>query len=68
MTEATSLYDWIAPTSMFTLMFGMGLSLSLADFRRVLLRPRGTLLGTMLQLVVMPLLGLALVFAFSLDP
>ena len=33
MTEATSLYDWIAPTSMFTLMFGMGLSLSLADFR-----------------------------------
>lgn len=68
MTEANSLYAWIAPSSMFVLMFGMGLSLSLADFQRILLRPRSTVFGTVLQVLVMPLLGLLLVVAFSLSP
>lgn len=68
MTEASQTYDWIAPLSMFVLMFGMGLSLSIADFKRVVSRPRAASAGSVLQLVAMPLLGLLLVFSFSLTP
>jgi predicted Na+-dependent transporter len=33
------------------LMFGMGLTLTLDDFRRIILLPRPTMVGTILQLV-----------------
>lgn len=53
---------------MFGLMLGMGMTLSIADFRRIALAPAATLLGTFLQLVAMPLAGLALALAFELPP
>jgi BASS family bile acid:Na+ symporter len=53
---------------MFGLMLGMGLTLSVEDFRRIALAPTATLLGTLLQLVGMPLAGLALALAYGLPP
>ena len=53
---------------MCVLMFGMGLTLSPEDFRRLFVQPRPSLLGMALQLLVMPLLGLALVLVFRPDP
>jgi BASS family bile acid:Na+ symporter len=47
-------------------MFGMGLTLSPKDFRIVLSRPKDILLGCLAQFTVMPLLALALTWAFSL--
>jgi bile acid:Na+ symporter, BASS family len=49
------------------IMFGMGMTLSVADFRRVLTVPHATLVGAALQFGVMPILGLSLarVFGFS---
>jgi BASS family bile acid:Na+ symporter len=49
------------------IMFGMGTTLSLADFRRVLTMPYATLVGMVLQFGVMPLSGflLARTFGFS---
>jgi BASS family bile acid:Na+ symporter len=52
---------------MFMLMFGMGLTLTTADFRRVVRTPRATVIGTVLQLIVMPLVGLGLARAFGLS-
>ena len=60
--------EWIVPASMFSLMFAMGLTLTSADFRRVLAFPRATLVGTAVQLVGMPLAGLALAYLFDLEP
>lgn len=53
---------------MILLMFGMGLTLTLADFRRVASNPRATIVGTLLQLVVMPIVGILLASAFDLPP
>ncbi len=53
---------------MFILMFGMGLTLSLADFRRIATSPRATIVGTVLQLLIMPVVGLALANYFELSP
>lgn len=53
---------------MFMLMLGMGLTLVADDFRRIATDPRATIVGTVLQLLVMPLVGLALANIFDLTP
>lgn len=53
---------------MFGLMFGMGLALSPADFRRIAKVPGPVIAGTILQLIVMPGLGVGLALAFDLPP
>ena len=64
-----SLFAWMTSyTSIFlaVIMFGMGLTLSAADFKVVLSRPREVLLGALLQYTVMPLAGWALATALAL--
>ncbi len=56
----------IVPFFMFTLMFGMGLSLTTADFKRVLIFPKATLIGLFLQLMILPAIGFALAYTFEL--
>lgn len=48
------------------IMFGMGLTLTLPDFKLVATRPLPVLLGVLAQYAVMPLLGLAIAFALQL--
>jgi BASS family bile acid:Na+ symporter len=47
------------------IMFGMGMTLSLGDFLRVLKVPHATLVGVVMQFGVMPLIGLSLATAFG---
>ena len=49
------------------IMLGMGLTLTLEDFRRVVLLPRAVMAGVALQFTVMPLAGIALASAFALE-
>ena len=48
-------------------MFGMGLTLNLQDFKIVFSRPKDVVTGCLAQFTVMPLLAYALVKAFQLD-
>lgn len=48
------------------IMFGMGLTLTLPDFKLVATRPLPVLLGVFAQYAVMPLLGLGIAFALQL--
>lgn len=56
----------ILPIALFTIMLGMGMSLVVNDFRRVVARPRGVFLGIGLQMLWLPLIGLAVVTLFRL--
>ena len=58
---------WILPLSMFSLMFGMGLTLTPNDFRRIAGVPGPVIAGTLLQLVGMPVIGVALALAFDMS-
>ena len=61
----------LTPSIVFLLgvvMFGMGLTLSAADFRDVLCRPRDVLVGVLAQYLIMPLLAIGLAKAFRLPP
>ena len=48
-------------------MFGMGLTLNLQDFKIVFSRPKDVLIGCLAQFTVMPLLAWGLAWAFQLD-
>lgn len=48
-------------------MFGMGLTLNLQDFKIVFSRPKDVVIGCLAQFTVMPLLAWALARAFQLD-
>ncbi len=50
------------------IMFGMGATLSAADFLRALRLPKAVLIGMVLQFTVMPTLGWAIATAFGFPP
>lgn len=56
------------PASMFGLMFAMGLALRPDDFRRIARVPGPVVVGTLLQLVGMPVIGFGLALAYELPP
>lgn len=62
----SGLADVVLSGAMFSLMFAMGLTLTVDDFRRIARAPRPTLVGTIMQLMVMPLIGLGFARLFDL--
>ena len=53
------------PVALFIVMIGMGLSLTLTDFRRVVETPRAVMIGTLGQLLLVPLFGFAAATLFG---
>lgn len=58
----------LLPLALILIMFGMGTTLTVADFKRVILSPKAKLLGLACQLILLPLLAFALAHAFRLPP
>ncbi len=58
----------ILAASLVIIMFGMGLSLTLDDFKRVFVAPKAILIGLANQLVLLPLIAFLLIFLFPLKP
>src|SRR5690606_15131194 len=56
----------ILPISLFVIMFGMGLSLTTTDFKRVAVYPKAVLVGVVGQMVLLPAVGF-LIAAVLLD-
>ena len=58
----------VLPLAIFVIMVSMGMTLTLADFRRVASQPRPVAVGLACQLVLLPLLGFAVAGLFPLEP
>jgi len=54
------------PVALFAVLFGMGLSLVPADFRRVVLKPKAKIVGLTCQLLLLPAVAFALALLFRL--
>lgn len=65
---ATPLLTAFLPIALGIIMLGLGLSLSLADFTRVVKYPRPVLIGLVCQLLVLPFLCFLIVQGFRLEP
>ena len=54
--------------SLIIIMLGMGLSLVLEDFKKILVTPKAIFVGLTNQLIIVPLVGFALTMVFPLKP
>lgn len=58
----------VLPASLFIIMIGMGLSLTLADFGRVVRFPKAVSIGLINQLILLPIIGFGICYLFGLSP
>ena len=66
--EQSPLISLGLPIALFIIMIGIGLTLTAADFHREARQPRGVVVGTLAQLVLMPALGFAVAALLRLEP
>lgn len=66
--EANFLTAVFLPLALFIIMLGMGLGLTLDDFKRILIEPKAVVIGLIAQLVMLPLVGFLLASFFPLTP
>ena len=66
--ETGILVSVVLPLSLFFIMLGMGMSLVLDDFKRILSHPKAALVGFSAQMILLPLLSLLVVSLFNMDP
>ena len=58
----------IAPVCLAIIMFGLGLGLTLADFKRVIIIPRDFIIGFLGQVIILPIIAFILIHIISMPP
>jgi bile acid:Na+ symporter, BASS family len=66
--EQNPLIEIGLPVALFVIMVGIGLTLTSDDFRREARQPKGAVIGSLGQLLLMPALGFAIAALLSLPP
>jgi len=66
--QSSLLTELFLPFSLAVIMFGMGLSLRVEDFKRILIYPKAVGIGLLNQLVLFPIIAFGIAKAFSLPP
>ena len=65
--DAQTIVKLFIPFTIGVIMVAMGLGLTVADFKRVLAHPKAVLIGSINQLIVLPVVGFAVAFLFGLS-
>ena len=58
----------IAPLCLAIIMFGLGLGLTIADFKRVITIPRDFIIGFLGQVIILPIIAFILIHIISMSP
>ena len=66
--QSSALTAIFLPVALGIIMLGLGLSLTLADFKRVVVYPRAVLVGLLCQMLVLPAVCYGLAVGFGLAP
>lgn len=64
--ESSILTEVFLPLALGVIMLGMGLSITLNDFRRIFIYPKAVAIGLVNQIILLPLIAFALVLLFGL--
>ncbi|SEG07021.1 bile acid:sodium symporter family protein [Algoriphagus boritolerans] len=65
--ESSILTQLFLPLALAVIMFGMGLSLRFADFKRILIYPKAVAIGLSNQIIVLPIVAFGLIKVFGLQ-
>jgi BASS family bile acid:Na+ symporter len=68
MIETHFFSTYLLPIVLGIIMFGMGTSLTVADFRNIWVKPAGVIAGLVCQLVLLPLIAIAIAAISGLRP
>lgn len=68
MTAVELISKVFLPLSLAIIMLGMGMTLIITDFTRIIKYPRAILIGLTNQLIFLPIIGFSLAIAFNLNP
>jgi BASS family bile acid:Na+ symporter len=66
--ETDFISRFLLPTALALLMFGMGLSLSIEDFKKVFIYPKGLIAGLVSQIIILPSLAFLIADLANLPP
>lgn len=66
--EQSVMTSIVLPLSLIIIMIGMGMTLTTADFKRVVVFPKAAIIGLFNQLIMLPLIGFALAKLMGIDP
>ncbi|MEM9777645.1 MAG: bile acid:sodium symporter family protein [Chloroflexota bacterium] len=65
--ESSVLSEVVLPLAIVIIMIAMGMSLTITDFRRVLSQPKAVGVGLLCQLILLPIIGIAVALIFPLE-
>ena len=65
---SSTLTEVILPISLFIIMLGMGMTLVIDDFKRILIYPKAVSVGLLGQLIILPIVGFAIASLFPMSP
>lgn len=68
MIETHFFSTYLLPIVLGIIMFGMGTSLTVADFRNIWVKPAGVIAGLVCQLILLPLIAIAIAAVSGLRP
>lgn len=66
--ESNVLTAVFLPLALFVIMLGMGMGLTVDDFKRIFVEPKAVVLGLVAQLIMLPVVGFMLASMFPLTP
>lgn len=66
--ESSPLISAGLPIALFIIMIGIGMTLTVRDFRQVAVYPKGMIVGTVAQILVMPLIAFMLATLLAVPP
>lgn len=66
--ESSPLISAGLPIALFIIMIGIGMTLTIRDFRQVAVYPKGMIVGTIAQILVMPLIAFMLATLLEVPP
>ena len=66
--ESSALTSIFLPLALGIIMLGLGLSLTLDDFKRVVLYPKAILIGLVCQMILLPIICFVIALTFGLPP
>lgn len=66
--EDSTAINLLLPLALGIIMLGLGLSLTVADFRNVLTKPKAVIIALVCQVVILPIACVGVCYAFGLSP